>query len=285
MKKISILFYGGLGNQLFQLAFATFIKKNYINSKIELIDLTSYEKIKRKWALNYMGIRPKNISKFNYLLLKIKKFINQKCIKFGINNNIFDIINESQYSKYKDLNSSKKKSIILDGYWQSEFYFYDTREYIKEFFLQYRKGIKFKFQDNETVALHIRLGDYVQVNKSRENHFVCDFEWYLKAINYFYKINNNYKFLIFSNDFKYLKKYFIFPKRINYFLMQENNKDYEDLFKMSYCNHFIISNSSYSWWASYIGEKSNSIIVAPKYWYPNKLTENLGIYRSKWILL
>ena len=57
------------------------------------------------------------------------------------------------------------------------------------------------------------------------------------------------------------------------------------MLRMSICDHFIISNSSYSWWASYVGENESSYVVAPKYWYPKKLTSKLGIYRSNWILL
>lgn len=284
MKKISVLFFGGLGNQLFQLALAKTLKEKWINSEVDFIDLTSYASVKREWALDYLGEKAKKINKFDYFILKVKRFINQKLIRLGISKNFFNIFNEKQYN---NLNSKKLKnnSTIIDGYWQSEKFFFEIRTSIKKTYLDYRKNLKNIYEDSETVALHIRLGDFVDFNSSRKEHFVCDFNWYLKAINYLYSKNNNLKFVIFTNDHFYLKEKFIFPSYINYYISKEKNEAHIDMLYMSFCNHFIISNSSYSWWASYLGENENSIIIAPKYWYPNQLTVKLGIYRSNWILL
>ena len=52
-------------------------------------------------------------------------------------------------------------------------------------YLEYRKNLKNVYEDSETVALHIRLGDFVDFNSSRKQHFVCDFNWYLKAIKFY----------------------------------------------------------------------------------------------------
>ncbi len=284
MKKISVLFFGGLGNQLFQLALAKTLKEKWINSEVDLIDLTSYAPVKREWALDYLGEMPKKLNKLAYIILKVKRFLNQKLTRLGILKNFFNVLNEKQFD---NLNSKKLKnhSIKLDGYWQAEKFFFESRTSIKRNYLEYRKNLKNIYEDSETVALHIRLGDFVDFNSSRKKHFVCDFNWYLKAINYLHTKNNNLKFIVFTNDHFYLKEKFIFPSYVNFYISEEKNKAHIDMLKMSFCNHFIISNSSYSWWASYLGEKENSIIIAPKYWYPSQLTEKLDIYRSNWILL
>ena len=71
MKKISVLVFGGLGNQLFQLALAKTLKEKWINSEVDLIDLTSYAPVKREWALDYVGEIPKKINKLDYFILKV----------------------------------------------------------------------------------------------------------------------------------------------------------------------------------------------------------------------
>ena len=71
----------------------------------------------------------------------------------------------------------------------------------------------------------------------------------------------------------------------NYKNLEINQSDYskdayEDLYEMATFDHFIISNSSYSWWASYLGEKENSIIIAPEYWYKDKKTKEIPLFRK-----
>ena len=109
--------------------------------------------------------------------------MNQYLFKFGFRYNVFNIVNEAQFRDFS-LDKFKNKSVIFDGYWQSEKYFHENRALIKKEFLEYRKNIKNTHIGYETVAVHIRLGDYIDSPKSRKNHFVCDFRWYLKAINY-----------------------------------------------------------------------------------------------------
>lgn len=284
MRKITVLFFGGLGNQLFQLALAKGLEKKYIDFDLELIDLTSYSKIKRKWSLGFLGVKGKKINKFQYFLLMLKIFINKKFFEFGLKNSIFNIIDEYKYNKFF-LKNSINNSFTMNGYWQSEKYFHNYKDEIKSFILGNQENIGNLKKKNENVALHIRLGDYMDFKISKENHLVCDLSWYVKAVNFLFSKNNNLEFIIFTDDPKYIRSNFKLPNFIKYSISEKNNEPYIDLLKMSYCKHFIISNSSYSWWASYLGEDCNSFVVAPKYWYPKKLTSKLGICRSNWILL
>ncbi len=284
MRKITVLFFGGLGNQLFQLALAKSLKKKYIDFDLELIDLTSYSKVKREWSLGFLGLKGKKINKFQYFLLRLKIFINKKSFKFGLKNNIFNIIDESHYSKFL-LKKVSNKSFMMDGYWQSEKYFYDYKDEIKSFILRNQESMGNLKKKHENVALHIRLGDYKDFKTSKENHLVCDLSWYVKAVNFLFSKNDNLEFIIFTDDQNYIRSNFKLPNFIKYSITEQSSEPYIDMLKMSYCRHFIISNSSYSWWASYLGEDCNSFVVAPKYWYPKKLTSKLEICRSNWILL
>ena len=275
---------GGLGNQLFQLALTKNLEKKYPNCIIEILNLTENQLVKRKFYLHFMGIRAIKLNKFNYFFLKIKRYLNQKLLKYGSRNDFINIVNEVQFKNFKP-DKFKNKSVIFDGYWQSEKYFYENRNLIKNELLSYRKTIKNKHQGYETIAVHFRLGDYVNLPSSRKEHYVCNFKWYLKAINYINLKKKGLKFLIFTDDHNYLKDNFVFPKKLDYQISSDKYDPHIDLLKMSYCNHYIISNSSFSWWASYLGENEESLVIAPKYWYPGKLTVREQIFRSNWILL
>ena len=80
---------------------------------------------------------------------------------------IFNIVNEAQFRDFS-LDKFKNKSVIFDGYWQSEKYFHENRDLIKKF-LEYRKNIKNIHIGYETCAIHIRLGDYVDCPKSEKS--------------------------------------------------------------------------------------------------------------------
>jgi len=111
MKKISVLFFGGLGNQLFQLALAKTLEMKYPNVKFDYIDLTGFQNIKRTWSLSELSIKRKKISKFSNLLLNIKRIINRKFPLIPIRILFFNVINES---KYKYVNKQHEK---FNNFW------------------------------------------------------------------------------------------------------------------------------------------------------------------------
>ena len=281
-----MLIYGGLGNQLFQLAYGESLKIAHNNVNIKYIDLTKYAKTKRKWELGFLNIKPFNISKREIYSIFFKRFINSKVNKFNFNFQYFGIINEKQ-NKYIQNYLEKNINFILDGYWQSEKYFNDNKFYIKTFLNSKNKNFSTKNRDskNQKVAVHIRLGDYNNTFEGKKNHLVCNFEWYKNAIIYLKGLNKDLKFTIFSDDKELVKNEFRNFKNLEINNSDYSNSAYKDLFEMTKYDHFIISNSSYSWWASYLGEKENSKIIAPKYWLKNFKTKEIPLYRENWILL
>ena len=104
----------------------------------------------------------------------------------------------------------------------------------------------------------------------------------------FRKINTlitNPKFYVFSDDIEYTKVLFKDFLKYDIFFVPKDNRDWFHMFVMSYCKNFIISNSSYSWWASFLSKEANNKIICPKYWQRNKLTKSIGIYRKDFLLM
>ena len=283
--KVRILIFGGLGNQLFQVAFGESLKLSYVNLKIEYIDLTSFYSTKRKWELDFLNIYPKKIKKKELYSILIKRLLNKKINKFSPFTLNLSIFKEDQYEYLlKAINS--KTNFIIDGYWQSEKYFAIHKEQIKKLLnTSYSIEKNTKPPQLQRVAVHIRRGDYVNTRKGRETHFVCDINWYLNAISHLNQLKENLQFTIFTDDEKFVKHVFFKYKNVAIFHSNPLHNSNVDLLEMSKYDHFIISNSSFSWWASFLGEKDWSIIIAPKYWFKDKETKNIPIFRDKWILL
>lgn len=173
---------------------------------------------------------------------------------------------------YKPINYTDTKNIVLDlvGYYQSPTYFKDYQDQIKHLFTPINKV---PTQSN-TTAIHIRRTDYLKFAKE---HGPLDINYYYRAMEI---IDSKY-YMIFSDDIEWCKQNF----RGDRFIFSEGRTPIEDLSYMIACEHFIIANSSFSWWGAYLNSNPNKIVVCPAKWFGPALamhnTEDL--YLPGWI--
>ena len=231
---------GRLGNQLFQIA-----------ATIATAKKNNAEAVFPKWFCKYTN---KDFSLFFENEIKQESIINAP-----------NVYNEKSFS-YSTI--PYNKGLCLRGYYQSEKYFEDYKDDIK-FYFSPKKSIidklkkKYKkYLEGNTCCVHIRRGDYV----NHPFHYVCDVDYYNRAIEHVKQITNIDRFLIFSDDINWCKEKF----KSDIFYFVEGNKDVEDLFVMTLCNNHIISNSSFSWWGSWLCDNDKKIIIAPNRWFSEK---------------
>ena len=158
--------------------------------------------------------------------------------------------------------------VYLDGYWQSAKYFTKSAPLIqKELTVKIdpigrNRLLLSQIQNTKAVSLHVRRGDYVANSHTNQFHGTCSLEYYRAAVSFIaYKLKQPH-FYIFSDDPLWTKKNLKLKYPTTY-VTHNSNAPCEDLRLMSHCQHFIIANSTFSWWAAWLGETNNSIIVAP----------------------
>jgi GR25 family glycosyltransferase involved in LPS biosynthesis len=190
----------------------------------------------------------------------------------------------------------------IEGYRQSEQYFSHIREEILNHFTptdEIRNRISSELtkitgtkDSTKWVGVHIRLGDY---EKQQEFH-VCEMEYYGKAIHRLMMMDGStkeLKLILFSDDIvgatKKLKD--ILPPSYPFCVspFAKENEIY-DLFALSSCKYQILSNSTFSWWASYFNRQAGSRQIAPTPWFnPEKrlarYNENSSVHRPRWEIL
>lgn len=135
----------------------------------------------------------------------------------------------------------------------------------KEFLIEANKIKKNIFPENkEIVSLHIRRGDYLLP----QHHHFCQLDnlYYETAINYFLSDIEKYHFIVFSNDIEWCKNNLIEGDMVTF---MDESSDYVDMILMSLCDHNIIANSSFSWWAAYMNKNKNKKIISPKNYVKN----------------
>lgn len=207
---------------------------------------------------------------------KIGKALYDFCVARGLYYN-FDIYYYDHIIEDKDFK-------CLYGYFQSEQYFSKYKDQIvNELKVKVpptgtEKALLDEILTHNSVAVSMRLGDDY-IKSSMLN--VCSDDYYIKGIKYISNKYSNAKIYIFSDDIERAKK--IINGKFNAHYV-EGFKDYQSLRLLYSCKHFVISNSSFSWWGAYLSFNTDKIIVAPSRWYNNS-RENPAIYTNDMVLI
>lgn len=283
----------GLGNQMFQYACARAMSLRN-NEKLYLNITDSKRNIKRRYGLMNLNIvelpkvknelNPKNIytralnamakiSKTNYWSeRKYKKYA-----KYG-----YFIKDRGHYMGKPD---SRFPIKYLTSYFQSEKYFDDYKKNIIEELKvktepspNNKEWLKRINSIENPVCLHIRRGDFV----NNKQFHVCTEDYFRKSIEKMKSIVENPTFIAFSEDIDYVKS---LKLDCNIMYVDESNPDYEELRLMYNCSHFIISNSSFSWWGQYLSENQNKKVIAPTKWGGQEDSGSYDVYMDDWILI
>jgi len=246
---------GGLGNQLFQIANAyAFAKRHKFDFGIN-------------YNLSFSGGQGNLAYKYrNNLYAKIP------FTDMGLQGSYI----EPTFS-YSEIPA--RDNVLLHGFFQSEKYFMDfendiknllnfpdeTKNKVNQFLSQFNKPI---------VSLHIRRGDYLNLSHF---HKIVDSSYYLKAS----KLFGGYQAVICTDDAEAVKREMRFSNAV--FL--PFNDEIDDMYLLSQCDSSVICNSSFSWWGAYLG-KDKKIVVAPKEWFASAGPQDYqDIYRKDWIVI
>lgn len=179
--------------------------------------------------------------------------------------------------------------IILEGYWQSEEYFKDFAEGIRQEFAisapltPATTGMAKKIgAAANSVSLHVRRGDYVSDPKTFSYHGVCEPGYYTKAIAALNKRVGEMEIFVFSEDMDWVKENISteFPMT---FVNHPGRQDYEDLYLMSLCRHNIIANSSFSWWGAWLNKNPGKVVVAPARWFNESNADTKDLLPAEWL--
>lgn len=127
------------------------------------------------------------------------------------------------------------------------------------------------------VAIHIRRGDYVDKEHYHLYGRVCDLDYYQKAIRYFEVKLGNPIFYIFSNDEEWAKK--AVPSNSVFINWNKGSNSWADMALMSEFRNIIIANSTFSWWAAWIGAHDKDVVSPSSLIYGDKDSD---IFLPEW---
>lgn len=269
---IIVKFTDGMGNQMFQYAF--YLALRYANPfndiKVDLHELDC----------NFDSPIIFNIFKLQYNVASTSDYNRLGCFNF--------------WDRFKRRLGIRKKTVYVErdegvfdnrlvcninnryyqGYWQSYKYFESFRNDLLRYY-------KFPIPDNSnnhfiklinkyqnSVSLHVRMGDYLRDDCVKIFGNICTKDYYLNAVNYFRNRFGDCHFFLFSND---LNKAIDFlnmrdAKDVTVVDCNDEKNGWADMYLMSLCRFNIIANSSFSWWGAWLNQNESKVVIAPKKW-------------------
>ncbi len=243
---------GGLGNQFFIIAVAYAYSLKYNTNFL----------LSEKWK-DMNKDRPSYWDNIFYNIKNMNCFTSQERISKT------KTYNEPKFS-YTQI-PKFKSNIVLKGYFQSPKYFEDYENEIRELFKlpKFLKDFAYEkllsLNDKTLVAIHIRRGDYL---KNQDYHIIQPLEYYKNSMKIIeQKLGLRPTYVYFSDDKNWVRNNFTLSTDD---IVMNCDTDYEEFAVMEQCHHFIIANSSFSWWASYLSDNKDKIIIAPEKWFGTK---------------
>ena len=200
----------------------------------------------------------------------------------------------------------------IKGLWQSEHYFKPASETLRLHF-------SFRFppppevaemaeqisKSGPSVNVHFRRGDYVktasffeQIQKLPPEEFKeqkrqwlekvganlpLPLDYYHRAIDFLKAKHKDLTLFIFSDDIDAVEKEF--RPTCRHFFVKGDFHAHDTLRLMSLCNHAVIANSSFSWWAAWLNASPSKTVIAPAPWFPNNAALDGEIIPDSWIRL
>ena len=248
MKKLALVnLKGGLGNQIFQLSFANYLKYCDFNVVIDTSFYENTHQFPRKLEIDIKETGFKQIKIKSDLMFKINKSVYAE-------DDTFEIQNLKSYNRFV-------------GYYQNLKYL----KFSKNFLNTNLKLKSDKFYSENIAAIHIRKTDYSLIDQELTELY------YKNAIDELTKIDKNIKLDIYSDDPKLKLNFSIFKNINNIFLPNIDEKPLSVLIKMLNYKNYVIANSSFSAIAAYLSDYDDKVVFYPDPWWRNSNIKLLNI--------
>lgn len=270
--KIIVDLAGGFGNQLFCYGFGYALSKY---KKVEFAIDTSMQDngIARELEILKLNVRFDQRISYVYKSGIIDRVVFNKIRKINAVGFKTKLYSEKAPTVYDPCVLNITRDTYYKGNWQSEKYFIKYRKELLDILTPKEersisvRRICAEMQQSNSVAVHIRRGDYVEIGCQ------LNMEYYNKAICMMKSMITEGKvvFYIFSDDMDFCKNYFAelgnaVAGSIEFRYPKYTSDDYtlDDLLLMSNCHHMIMANSSYSWWAAWLNKYEDKIVICPE---------------------
>lgn len=317
---IYIDFNGRCGDQFFQYAFARKIQLHTNNQ--EIINFNFYNQERWKNKLNDPSFR-NNLKDFNVVanncyinsttnlerfgskkqkkMLKRYELIKKICYRLKIRksailyqckmqkNGLFYDDEFFELYRYPKSNCD----VFIRGYFENYKNFYDDEDLMEhlhselipiESIDEHNNNMLHLIKNTNSICVSLRSWKEIgNDSKTYNSRMICGKDYYFKAIETMKQRFPDSLFFIFSDDIEWARQILKEIKGCSFVFEEGNNSIGDKIVLMSNCKHFIIANSSFSWWVQYLSKNKTKVIVSPNRWYSDN--GDVRIINPLWTIL
>lgn len=282
---------GGLGNQLFQYAAGRALADRLSAPlKFDLSEFETY--LLRCFELDKFNINAgiatsEELAGFIVKPTRFQRYYSRLAITLGLSFNKI-AFKENKFG-YDNAFENIRHPMYLNGYWQSEKYFMSAEDKLRgELCLvdkldETSQKILDEVLSCSAVSLHIRRGDYITNPSAALVHGVCSLDYYYSAIRHITTLVLNPCFFVFSDDPQWAKDNLKISYPVQFVEANGPDRGVEDMWLMKSCNHHIIANSSFSWWAAWLNSRRDKIVIAPRIWFLDRKINTKDLIPEQWL--
>lgn len=292
MNRSIVRIQGGLGNQLFQLALAITLRQKplaKVSLDYSLLSRPRKRETKRKLeitelvdALNFSDV-PDQIDCLWFRTPKLRHIRSPSGMRLILESSLgpegFIVARPGQY--------------YFDGYWQNKSLIGPGIDVIRKYF-DIRKYISAEFETYESLAgpqevrlaVHIRRGDYISnTSASNANGFIGE-EYFKRALKHVQHRKKDATILVFSDDMPWSEDFVrsVCPSSRVLCVDPVSPSLFDEIQLMSRCGSVVMSNSTFSWWASELSNRKVSEIIYPREWFADHRSAP-AIFDTSWVEL
>jgi hypothetical protein len=136
-----------------------------------------------------------------------------------------------------------------------------------------------------SVAMHFRRGDYAVDPRYSTQNGVLTLDYYERAVDEFQERLGDFTLYIFSDDIEAIAQEFR-PSIPHHFVKEVQPwHSFDEIRLMSLCEHIVMANSTFSWWAAWLNSSPEKIVIAPAPWFLGGIHNDSDVIPASWLKL
>ncbi len=286
---------GGMGNQMFQYAFGKYLAvTNNTTLKLDthfLLDRTPHKEffVFRDYDLDIFNLQAEfaTAAECAVLTQRLPLVLPNKVLNKLLGVKKTYVI--EPHFHFSETCFSAGDNSYIEGYWQSEKYFAPIKKLLKENDFSFNQPMSDtaaqlanEINNCHSVCVNIRRADFVVT----AFHGTCSPEYYRQGEEIICSKISNPHYFVFSDEIDWCRENIKFNGPVTYVGHEYAGPKFQDYLRlMALCQHFIIPNSSFAWWAVWLNNNADKVVVAPQRWFNDANWNPKDLIPKEWIAI